>query len=99
MDELDQQLIARLRANARTTVAALAKQLQVARGTIQNRIARLERDGTIAGYTIRLGSQHDAPGISALMTISVSGNRGEAENEELSSKHIWPIIREWPSLH
>ena len=78
MDELDQQLIARLRANARTSVASLAKQLQVARGTIQNRIARLERDGTIAGYTIRLGSQHDAPGISALMTISVSGNRGEA---------------------
>ena len=78
MDELDQQLIARLRANARTSVAALAKQLQVARGTIQNRIARLERDGTIAGYTVRLGSQHDSPGISALMTISVSGNRGEA---------------------
>ena len=78
MDELDQQLVARLRGNARTSVASLAKQLQVARGTIQNRIARLERDGTIAGYTVRLGSQLDTPGITALMTIAVIGNRADA---------------------
>ena len=48
MDELDHQLISRLRGNARTSVAALAKQLGVARGTIQNRIGKLEREGTIA---------------------------------------------------
>ena len=78
MDELDHQLISRLRGNARTSVAALAKQLQVARGTIQNRIGKLERDGTIVGYTVRLGSQLEVPGISALMTISVEGNRADA---------------------
>ena len=77
MDELDHQLIARLRSNARTSVASLAKQLQVARGTIQNRIAKLERDGTIVGYTVRLGSQLDEPGITALMTIAVAGNRAD----------------------
>ena len=78
MDELDHKLIARLRSNARVTVAALAKQLQVARGTIQNRIARLERDGTIAGYTVRLGTALDEPGITALMTIAVEGNSADA---------------------
>ena len=54
MDETDRQLIALLRANARATVASIAKTLHVARGTVQNRIAKLERDGTIAGYTVRL---------------------------------------------
>ena len=78
MDELDHKLIARLRGNARVTVAALAKQLQVARGTIQNRIARLERDGTIAGYTVRLGTALDEQGITALMTIAVEGNSADA---------------------
>ena len=78
MDELDHQLIARLRGNARASVAALAKQLQVARGTVQNRIAKIERDGTIVGYTVRLGSQVDEPGITALMTIAVEGNRADA---------------------
>ena len=78
MDELDHKLIAHLRGNARTTVAALAKRLQVARGTVQNRIARLERDGTIAGYTVRLGTAVDERGITALMTIAVEGNRLES---------------------
>ena len=75
MDELDSKLISSLRGNARLTVAALAKQLQVARGTVQNRIARLERDGTIAGYTVRLGTPIDERDITALMTIAVEGNR------------------------
>ncbi len=78
MDELDHQLIARLRGNARMSIATLAKQLQVARGTIQNRIARLERDGTIAGYTVRLGTALDEQGITALMTIAVEGNSADA---------------------
>ena len=78
MDELDRQLIALLRSNARTPVAALAKSLQVARGTVQNRIARLERNGVIVGYTVRLRSQLDEQRISALMTIAVEGTRADA---------------------
>jgi DNA-binding Lrp family transcriptional regulator len=78
MDELDSKLISSLRGNARLTVAALAKQLQVARGTVQNRIARLERDGTIAGYTVRLGTPIDERDITALMTIAVQGNSADA---------------------
>lgn len=78
MDELDHQLIGHLRSNARSSVATLAKQLGVARGTIQNRMGKLERDGSIVGYTVRLGSQRDAPGITALMTIAVEGNRADA---------------------
>ncbi|MBW8830586.1 MAG: AsnC family transcriptional regulator [Burkholderiales bacterium] len=54
MDDIDAQLIAMLCENARLPVATLAKKLGVARATIQNRLARLERDGVIAGYTLRL---------------------------------------------
>jgi DNA-binding Lrp family transcriptional regulator len=78
MDEIDQKLIALLRENARTPVASLAKKLRVARGTVQNRIARLERDGTIVGYTVRLRPQVEEQHIRALMTVAVEGNRTEA---------------------
>jgi DNA-binding Lrp family transcriptional regulator len=78
MDELDHQLIGRLRTNARISVAALAKGLHVARGTVQNRIAKLEREGIIVGYTVRLRSQLDERGITALMTIAVEGNRADS---------------------
>ncbi len=78
MDDLDRRLIALLRADARATVASIAKALHVARGTVQNRIAKLERDGTITGYTVRLKPQVDEHRIAALMTIAVEGNRAES---------------------
>jgi len=54
MSETDLELIAPLRDNARLSVVDLARKLKVARSTVQNRIARLERDGVILGYTVKL---------------------------------------------
>jgi len=78
MDSTDRRLIALLRDDARATIASLAKSLGVARGTAQNRIARLEADGTIVGYTVRLKPQVEEHRIRALMTIAVEGNRIDA---------------------
>jgi len=78
MDDLDRQLIALMRDDARSTVASLAKKLRVARGTVQNRLAKLERDGTIVGYTVRLKPESEALRIRAVMTIAVEGNRTQA---------------------
>jgi DNA-binding Lrp family transcriptional regulator len=78
MDDLDHRLIGLLRENARVSVATLAKRLRVARGTVQNRLAKMERDGTIAGYTVRLRPEVDEHRIIALMTIAVEGNRLES---------------------
>jgi DNA-binding Lrp family transcriptional regulator len=75
MDTTDRRLLSMLRDNARVSVAAMAKSLGVARGTVQNRLARLEADGVIAGYTIRLKLQDEDQGIRALMTVAVEGNR------------------------
>ena len=43
-----------LRADARTPVAVLAQKLRIARGTVQNRLRKLEHSGVITGYTVRL---------------------------------------------
>ena len=77
MDDLDAELIALLRDDARLPVSALAKRLRVARATVQNRIARLERDGVIVGYTLRLKPQGEAHRIRAIMSIEVDGNRAQ----------------------
>jgi DNA-binding Lrp family transcriptional regulator len=78
MDDTDRELLSLLRADARATVASLAKALRVARGTVQNRIARLERDGVIVGYTVRVRPQLDERRITALMTLAVEGNQADA---------------------
>jgi DNA-binding Lrp family transcriptional regulator len=78
MDDVDRRLIALLRDDGRASVAALAKQLGVARGTVQNRLAKLEAGGTIVGYSVRLKPQHEEQRIRGLMTVAVEGNRAEA---------------------
>ena len=78
MDEIDRQLIALLREDARTPIATLAKKLRVARGTVQNRLAKLEADGTVMGYTVRLRPQVEEQRIRALMSVAVEGNKAEA---------------------
>lgn len=76
MDDIDRELIALLRDNARLPVVALAAKLRVARATVQNRIARLEADGTIVGYTVRLRPAAEAHRIRAMTSIAVEGAHG-----------------------
>lgn len=75
MDDLDHRLIALLRHNARASVAELAQRLGVARGTVTNRLARLERDGVIVGYTLRLRPEAVPDEIRAWTSIAVEGNQ------------------------
>jgi DNA-binding Lrp family transcriptional regulator len=77
MDDLDRQLLALLRGNARLPATTLARSLRVARGTVQNRIVKLEREGVIAGYTVRLAAADEGRRITALMLIAVEGNNAE----------------------
>ena len=78
MDETDHQLLALLRHDARLSVAALAGKLGVSRGTVTNRIRRLEDDGVIVGYTVRLRPDVQHNEIKAWMSIAVEGNQTRA---------------------
>lgn len=83
MDDTDRELISLLRADARTPVVVLAKKLRVARATVQNRMAKLEADGTIVGYTVRLRPEAEGHRIRALTSIEIEGNHGESVRREL----------------
>lgn len=78
MDETDRQLLSLLRKDARTSVATLAAKLGVSRGTVTNRIAKLENSGTIVGYTVRLRPDAQPNEIHAWMSVAVEGNKTRA---------------------
>ena len=78
MDSLDLQLIGLLRTNARASVATLAGKLGVSRGTVTNRIKRLEDDGLVVGYSVRLRPDAQPDQITAWMSIAVEGNQTRA---------------------
>ena len=78
MDSKDLRLIALLRENARASVAQLAKQLGVSRGTVQNRIDKLVENHVLLGFTVRTASEVAAHRVRAVMMISVEGDRSES---------------------
>lgn len=78
IDDLDRRLIALLRADSRKPAAALAQALKVSRGTVQNRIDRLTREGVVQGFTIKTRPDIDAGRVRAVMTIAIEGERSGA---------------------
>jgi len=104
LDSRDQGLIAMLRANARISVAELAKKLKVSRATVQNRMRRLEKENVILGYTVALGPVVKEPTVRALMDINVESKKGTSlvaklrGNPHVSAVHHtmgrWDIIAE-----
>lgn len=70
MDEKDKNLLALLRDNARLSTSELARMMGLSRTTVQDRIARLEDRGVIAGYTIRLGEVGDQK-VRAIVMIKI----------------------------
>ncbi len=71
MDDLDRNILALLRADARLSLATLARRLKVARSTLQARLERLETNGTIAGYTVRLGEGADPNRLRTTVLLTI----------------------------
>ncbi|MFC7702812.1 Lrp/AsnC family transcriptional regulator [Plastorhodobacter daqingensis] len=71
MDDLDRSLLAQLSADARVSVAVLARRMKVARSTIQARLERLESSGVIAGYTVKLGEAARQGRIRASVLLTI----------------------------
>jgi len=67
----DQQLLTVLRENARASTADIARKLKLSRTTVQSRIERLERQGVIGGYTVRVHDDAERGHIRAHILITV----------------------------
>ncbi|WP_175453214.1 Lrp/AsnC family transcriptional regulator [Paracoccus tibetensis] len=77
MDDVDMRLIAELRRDGRASVQMLAQRLGVSRATVRLRLARLQAQGEILGFTaITRGDVADAP-VRGLMLIGIEGRGGD----------------------
>jgi DNA-binding Lrp family transcriptional regulator len=78
MDDIDRQLISLLRKDARAHVATLAAKLGVSRGTVTNRLRKLEDERVIVGYGVRLRPDAEPSQIRAWTQVLVEGNQTRA---------------------
>ena len=71
LDAVDEHLLTLLDKDARKPVVALAKAVGLSRTAVQGRLARLEEEGTIRGYTVVRGrGPEDAP-VRALLLLCI----------------------------
>ena len=91
MDDTDRHLLSLLQADARESAALLGRKLGLARTTVVARIARLERDGVIAGYGVRLGRRLEQAAVRAYCGLRVAPKSGAAVVRALER---WPEVEE-----
>jgi DNA-binding Lrp family transcriptional regulator len=72
ISDKDRALLALLSDNARMPVAELARKLGLSRTTVQARIERLETDGVIAGYGIKLSESYLSGLVRAHVLITIA---------------------------
>ncbi len=104
LTDLDRRLIAALREDGRAPVATLARNLGVARATVNSRLERLIANGTIVGFTVRVREEVEPLAIHAIAFIEVEGRstdrviRALRGLSEITSLHTtnggWDLVAE-----
>lgn len=85
LTDIDRQLLSMLRQDSRQPVTKLAADLGLSRANVYARLSRLEEEGIIQAYTVRLGSEYDRRLIRAQVMIKVQLKLAKTTEEELSA--------------
>lgn len=85
LDAVDGQLLALLREDARRPVASLARALKLSRAGVYARLNRLQKQGPIQGYTVKLKPDYDRRLIRAHVMIKVAPKLSRATERQLAA--------------
>jgi DNA-binding Lrp family transcriptional regulator len=85
MDGIDEKLISELRGNGRASTAELARLVGRSRTSVQSRLERLEREGVIVGYGVRVAPEHDLGAVRAHVMIKVGPKEARSVTAALQS--------------
>ena len=88
MDKFDQQILTLLRADARMAVSQIAREVNLSRSAVSERIRHLEQAGIIKGYQAQVVLPGDA-GIKAYLELFYQGGRCE---ENIVRMRVFPEI-------
>ena len=85
MDAIDERLLDALRQNGRASTAYLARLVGRSRTSVQSRIERLQKQGVIVGYGVRLAPEHSFGAVRAHVMIKVGPKETRAVSAALRS--------------
>lgn len=93
MDELDLRILKCLNENARTSYKIIGEKIGLTPPAVAQRVQKLEEEGVIEGYTVKLNQHKLGNVIKAIITVKVAyGRFGQfsqkfAQCEEVNSYH------------
>jgi Lrp/AsnC family transcriptional regulator for asnA, asnC and gidA len=73
LDDIDKEILKILQENAKTSYRVIQDKLNISIGTIHNRIAKLEKNGIIEGYTLKLNNEKLGYKLTFLIRIQIDG--------------------------
>lgn len=73
MDKSDTQIIAELRRNSRISLSDLASIVGLSRVTVRTRLARLQSEGIIIGFTVVLAEDLQEHPVRGMMMLGIEG--------------------------
>ena len=85
LDETDRLIVEALRGDGRLSMRALAARVHLSRANVYTRVARLERDGVITGYTARIDPVRYGYGLSAYVYLDIAQRSWKAVRRQLLS--------------
>ena len=76
IDELDGRILGLFSTEPRVGVLEASRRLQVARGTVQARLDRLERNGVVTSWAPRISPAALGYGVTAFITLEIVQHQG-----------------------
>lgn len=85
LDDTDRAIVAELVRDGRAAIRALAEKVHISRANAYARVARLQAQGAIRGFTARLDPLKVGLGTTAYVTLTVDQNAWRSVSERLST--------------
>ena len=102
IDKVDRAILELLEQDSRTSQRKLASMIGVAQGTVTNRMQRLEDEGVIEGYGVKLNAESIGWGMTIMAGLRIQKGRMIEVQEKIASDPrvfiVYDITGDWDSM-
>jgi len=102
LDHIDQSLLKALQEDARRSQRDLAKVVGISQGTVANRLRRLEDEGVILGYQVKINPEKIGYGMTIMAGLRiVKGKMIEVQHKISSDSRVfavYDVTGDWDSI-
>lgn len=102
LDEIDRNILHLLQTDARISQREIARNLNIAQGTVTNRIRKMESSGVITGYSVELGAEEIGWTMTVIAGLRIEKGRMIEVQEKISSDSrvfaVYDVTGEYDSM-